>query len=233
MSPSTRALLAAAREGLGPDAAAAARVKAKLDALLAAPAAAAASAAPAAAAGGGAAVKLGVAVKLAAAVALTTAGAAVVIAVPTSRGEPTVARAPALDEVTTVERPSIRVRAPAIVRDEVVAPLVEREPTPIKHVRVAPPVAPPPLPEVSLAREVQLIDDAMASLRSGHPTEALAAVAAYHRETGDRGQLAEEASAIEIEASCTLHVDVRDKLAAFDRTWPSSAQRARLTAACH
>jgi hypothetical protein len=96
----------------------------------------------------------------------------------------------------------------------------------------APVVAPSP-PEVSLAREVQLIDEAMASLRSGHATVALAAVAAYDRVTGDRGQLIEEASAIEIEASCTLHVDVRDKLAAFDRTWPSSAQRSRLTAACH
>jgi hypothetical protein len=228
MSPSTRALLAAAREGLGPDPAAAARVKAKLDALLAAPAAAAASAAPAAAAGGG------LAVKLAAAVALATASAAVVIAVPTSHPQPTAVRAPALEDVITVEQPVVTIRAAAIVRDEVAVPDVPREPTPVKRVRAAtaPVVAPSP-PEVSLAREVQLIDDAMASLRSGHATEALAAVAAYHRETGDRGQLAEEASAIEIEASCTLHVDVRDKLAAFDRTWPSSAQRSRLTAACH
>jgi hypothetical protein len=227
MSPSTRALLAAAREGLGPDPAAAARVKAKLDALLAAPAAAAASAAPAAAAGGG------LAVKLAAAVALATASAAVVIAVPTSHPQPTAVRAPALEDVITVEQPVVTIRAAAIVRDEVAVPDVPREPTPVKRVRAAAPVVPPPAPEISLAREVQLIDDAMASLRSGHPTEALAAVAAYHRETGDRGQLTEEASAIEIEASCTLHVDVRDKLAAFDRTWPSSAQRSRLTAACH
>ncbi len=230
MSPSTRALLAAAREGLGPDPAAAARVKAKLDALLAAPAAAAAAASPAAAAGGG------LAVKLAAAVALATASAAVVIAVPTSRTEPTAVRAPALEDVISVDQPTVAIRAAAIVHDEVAAPAVQtsvREPAAVKHVRVTAPAVTPPMPEVSLAREVQLIDDAMASLRSGHPTEALAAVAAYHRETGDRGQLTEEASAIEIEASCTLHVDVRDKLAAFDRTWPSSAQRSRLTAACH
>jgi hypothetical protein len=109
-----------------------------------------------------------------------------------------------------------------------------REPTPaVKRAHVAAPVVPPPAPEVSLAREVELIDQAMASLRAGHATEALAAVAAYHRETSDHGQLTEEAAAIEIEASCTLHVDVRDKLAVFDRAWPSSAQRSRLTVACH
>jgi hypothetical protein len=85
---------------------------------------------------------------------------------------------------------------------------------------------------VGAVREVELIDDAMASLRGGHATDALAAVAAYHRETADHGQLAEEASAIEIEASCNLHLDVRARLTAFDRTWPSSAQRARLSAAC-
>jgi hypothetical protein len=223
MSPSTRALLAAAREGLGPDPAAAARVRARLAAHLAAPAAAAA--APVAAGGG-------LALKLAAAIALATAGTAVVIVAPSSRTEPTVARAPAL-ELSTAEQPAVVIRAAALVRDAVPAIAVHttaREP--VKHVHVATPVVAAPAPEVSLAREVELIDDAMASLRAGHPTEALAAVAAYHRETGDRGQLTEEASAIEIEASCTLHVDVRDQLAAFDRTWPSSAQRSRLTAAC-
>jgi hypothetical protein len=222
MSPSTRALLAAAREGLGPDPAAAARVRARLDALLAAPAAAA----PAAAAAGGG----GLALKLAAAAALATATAAIVIAVPTTRTEPTAARAPALDDA--VEQPALAVHATAVTVDDVVAPPVR----PVRRERPAPtPVAAPvvaPVAEVSLAREVELIDDAMASLRAGHATEALAAIAAYHRETADRGQLTEEASAIDIEARCTLHLDVRDKLTAFDRSWPSSAQRARLTAAC-
>ena len=88
------------------------------------------------------------------------------------------------------------------------------------------------MPEVNLAREVELVDDAMAALRANQLTEALAAVAMFHRETGDRGQLVEDATAIEIEASCKLHIDVRAKLAAFDETWPTSAQRARLTAAC-
>jgi hypothetical protein len=221
MTPSTRALLAAAREGLGPDPAAAARVRAKLDALLAAPAAAAA--APASAAGGG------VAMKLAAALALATATAAVVIAVPTSRTEPTAARAPALDDLTAPEPPALVVHTAA--REPAAPPPVK---TVARTVASAPAIAAAAAPaaEVTLAREVELIDDAMASLRGGHATEALAAIAAYHRETAERGQLAEEASAIEIEASCTLHLDVRDKLAAFDRTWPSSAQRSRLTAAC-
>ena len=86
--------------------------------------------------------------------------------------------------------------------------------------------------EVNLAREVELIDRAMASLRAGHADDALAAITIYHRETGDRGQLTEDATAIDIEASCTLHLDVTAKLAAFDRTWPSSAERSRLTTAC-
>jgi hypothetical protein len=219
MTPSTRALLAAAREGLGPDPAAAARVRAKLDALLAAPAVAAAPAASG-----------GLALKLAIAIAIGAGTATVVIAVPTARTEPTAARAPALDEISVAEPPALAVHSAA--REPAAPPPLVREHA--ARVVLPPPVvaAPAPVADVSLAREVELIDQAMASLRAGHATESLAAIAAYHRETGDRGQLTEEASAIEIEASCTLHVDVRDKLAAFDRTWPSSAQRSRLTAAC-
>jgi hypothetical protein len=218
MTSSTRALLAAAREGLGPDPAAAARVRARLDALLAAPAAAAA-AAPAA--GGG------LALKLAAAIVVATTTAAVVI--PSSRTEPTAAPAPALDDLAAPERPALAVHAAS--REPSAPPPVRRA---ARAAAPAPAIvtAPAPAPEVTLAREVELIDDAMASLRAGHATDALAAIAAFHRETAGHGQLAEEATAIEIEASCTLHLDVRDKLAAFDRAWPTSAQRARLTAAC-
>lgn len=227
MSPSTRALLAAAREGLGPDPAAALRVRAKLDAVLAGTAAAA----PAAATGG-------LALKLAAIIAV--AGAIAIVAVPHHAAAPTAAPALSLDETAHAVVP-----APALeetARIDVPAPTVHatsREPTaaaPTKpvvvHIATPAEKPAPPVAEISLAREVELIDDAMASLRAGNPTDALAAIAAFHRETGDRGQLLEEASAIEIEATCNLHLDARTKLAAFDRAWPSSAQRVRLTAAC-
>ena len=226
MSPSTRALLAAAREGLGPDPAAALRVRAKLDLALAGTAAAA----PAAATGG-------LALKLAA--IIVAAGAIAIVAVPRHAAAPTAAPALSLDETAPFVAPALPLAETA--RVDVPASIVHaatREPAapaPMKPVvvHIATPPAPEAAPaEVSLAREVELVDDAMASLRAGDPTAALAAVAAFHRETGDRGQLNEEATAIEIEASCKLHLDVKTKLAAFDRTWPSSAQRARLTAAC-
>jgi len=218
MSPSTRALLAAAREGLGPDPAAAARVRARLDAVLAGTATAAA---PAAATGG-------VALKLAA-IVVAAAGAIAVVAIPQRAAAPTPAPALSLDEAAYVDVPAPTVHAAS--REPAAPP-----PTKPVAVHIATPAETPPpqqpAAEVSLAREVQLIDDAMASLRAGDPTAALAAMAAFHRETGDRGQLLQEATAIDIEASCRLHLDVTSKLAAFDRTWPSSPQRARLTAAC-
>lgn len=84
-----------------------------------------------------------------------------------------------------------------------------------------------------LAREVELIDRAMDALRRGEPREALAAVRAHARETGGRGQLAEDGAAIEIEALCRLgDPAVGRKLEAFDARFPSSAQRARLTTRC-
>jgi hypothetical protein len=216
MSPSTRALLAAAREGLGPDPGAAARVRAKLDAALAGGAAAAA---PAAATGS-------LALKLAA--LIVAAGTIAVVTIPHGAVAPTPAPALSLDETAHVDVPAPTVHAAS--REPAAPPAIKAV---VVHVAAAP-VAPAPQPvvEVSLAREVELIDDAMASLRSGNATAALAAISAFHRETGDRGQLLEEASAIEIEASCNLHLDVRSKLAAFDKAWPSSAERARLTAAC-
>ena len=220
MSPSTRALLAAARDGHGPDPAAAARLRAKLDAVLAGTAAGAAAPAVAPVASGGLAVKL--------AAALVVAGAVVVVAVPRHAPAPTAAPALSLDEAAQLEAPPPVVHA--AVR-EPAAPVA----VPVRHVAHAAPAAVPrpvPVAEVSLAREVELLDQAMAGLRAGRPDETLAAIATFHRETGDRGQLIQEASAIEIEASCKLHLDVRAKLAAFDQAWPSSAQRSRLTAAC-
>lgn len=234
MSPSTRTLLAAAREGLGPDPAAIARVRAKLDVALAGTAAAA----PAAATGG-------LALKLAA--IAVVAGAVAIVAVPRHASTPASAPPLLLDETAHVDVPAPTVQAAA---RELSVQFAAREPTvgaaarepaapapvndqpAIVHVSASPASVPAPVVEATLAREVELIDDAMASLHAGDATAALAAIAAFQRETAGHGQLLEEASAIEIEASCKLHLDVTDKLAAFDRTWPSSPERARLTAAC-
>jgi hypothetical protein len=72
----------------------------------------------------------------------------------------------------------------------------------------------------------------MVALRSNDPTTALRSLATFERETLGHAQLAEDAAAIELEARCALREDVTAKLAAFDRKWPSSAQRARVRAAC-
>ena len=96
----------------------------------------------------------------------------------------------------------------------------------------APPAAAPILVVVEhhadLAREVALIDAA----GRAEPRAALAVLQIYETETAGRGQLAEDAAAIAIEAHCKLHDDATAKLAAFDARWPTSAQRARLAEAC-
>lgn len=82
---------------------------------------------------------------------------------------------------------------------------------------------------VDLAREVELVDRATAALRRGDAAAAITAVRLHATETADRGQLAEDAAAIEIEALCTLHdPSTRRRLTAFDARWPASAQRSRL-----
>lgn len=198
MTPTARALIAAARAGLDPDPSTAARIRAKLDARLAAPAA-------------------GLSLKLLATLGIV-GGIATLGALSTPAAHATAPTAPAMTELAPAETPL-----------HVFAASPESPAPPARHVRAAV-VA---VPDVSLAREVELIDRAMSALRAGHADDALSAIALYHHETADRGQLLEDASAIDIEASCTLHLDVSTKLAAFDTTWPSSAQRSRLTNACH
>jgi hypothetical protein len=86
---------------------------------------------------------------------------------------------------------------------------------------------------VDLAREVEIVDAAMAALRNGDATAALASVRLHRAETNNQGQLAEDAAAIEVEALCRLHDRrVVAKLEAFDARWPESAQRSRLTNHC-
>jgi len=238
MTSTTRALIAAARAGLDPDPATAARVRAKLGLALggAAPMAAAPGAAPVVAtpAAAGPVAAGGLALKLAAVIAVASAVATVaVVAVPSHRTQATTVPAPTVDDTALVEAPAVRVHTaapePAVVapRPRVVTPIDPPQPAATPTPAIAPAAG-----EVSLSREVELIDRAMAALRAGHPDDALAAIAIYHRETRDRGQLTEDATAIDIEASCTLHLDVTAKLAAFDHLWPSSAERSRLTPAC-
>lgn len=73
----------------------------------------------------------------------------------------------------------------------------------------------------------------MAALRGGDAAGALKAVQRHAVETAGRGQLAEDAAAIEIEALCHLHDPTTNaKLEAFDARFPRSAQRSRLSNRC-
>jgi hypothetical protein len=268
LGPEARALLDAAREGLGPDAAAIQRMRAKIDVSIAGGAAGVAGAGV-----GSLAVKLGVVAALAV--------VAVVVVVIGRGGEEAIeprielpaarVEAPALVPPREVAAPAARAEAPAregdvepeiemapLVRDESAkqprAARIGEPPQPGRGIGQAPPpalvrapasasalapAAPAPTPapaaprRADLAREVALVDQAMAALRRGEPAAALAAVRVHAAETAGAGQLAEDAAAIEIEALCRLHDPTAGaKLAAFDARWPRSAQRSRLTARC-
>lgn len=225
LGPAARALLDAARGGLGPDAAALARVRAKVDASIAT---------GAAGAGVGAAVVAKL--SLVAIVAALATGAIVhqardpiattpQLALAVSTAEPAMATPIAI----RVHEPApAEVRAPPAVRAAIVAPVRRPDPQPAPRA-----VAPPAVARIDLAREVELVDDAMAALRRNYLAVALAAVRTHRIETAGRGQLAEDAAAIEIEALCRLHdPDVVSKLEAFDARWPDSAQRSRLSTKC-
>ena len=205
LGSAARSLLDAAREGLGPDAAAVSRVRAKVGA----------------AAGAGAATAIAIKLGVVGVIAALAIGAGVY----SSRDH--AAETPAID------LPSARSEAsPPVVRPAVAA---IAEPAPIE---MAPQSAQRARPVVQaegidLAREVALIDLAMAALRNGDSAAALATVATHARETRGAGQLAEDAAAIEIEALCRLHdPSVATKLERFDANFPRSAQRSRLTTVC-
>ncbi|HEX5058859.1 MAG TPA: hypothetical protein VFV99_05835 [Kofleriaceae bacterium] len=254
MTELSRSLIAAAREGLAPDDAVAARVRAKVAAAVGATAATGAAAAiPAAKVGSSSLLlKLGAALLAVGAVATV-----VVVARPNRGGEaPRVDVAPrAGDEV----RSEVRVVAPAepplqpdrsqpvvsqpehhahvqSTSDAVEDGAESREPddgaasahpSKARGSRVAPEEE-----GVSLAREVELIDLAGVSLKRRAPHAALEAIKAYERETHGRGQMAEEAAAIAIEARCNMDLDVTAAIERFDARWPESAQRERIQTAC-
>ncbi len=278
LSPSTRALLDAARLGLGPSPDAIARMRANVTlavagvatiavtapsataaTVVAAPAApvagvAAGSVAPVASAATGlATVKSAIALKLA---ALGVVAGAAVGGVTTPPPAVTVIDAPA--RVATVParsperagsaRPGARAEARAVPpaptppvempADPVVAnavppaadelELITLEAAParpaVKVARRAPP---------TLAREVELVDAAVAAVRRGEHASALSTLRRYAAETRGAGQLAEDAAVIEIEALCRLgDPRANARLTAFDARFPSSAQRARLAQVC-
>jgi hypothetical protein len=205
LGSAARALLDAAREGLGPDAAAVSRVRAKVGA----------------AAGAGAATAIAIKLGLVGVVAALAIGAGVY----SSRDRAV--------ETPAIDLPSARSEvSPPVVRPAAAA---IAEPAPIE---MAPQSAQRARPVVQvdgidLAREVELIDLAMAALKRGDAAGALSMVKTHARETRGAGQLAEDAAAIEIEALCRLHdPSTAAKLDGFDARFPRSAQRSRLTTVC-
>jgi hypothetical protein len=240
LGPEARALLDAAREGLSPDAAAVRRVRAKVTV---------------AAGAGAAGAALGMKLALVALIAAGAAGAGLYV----TRGGPP-AMAPQVELPSPSEAPwqtvtrelaaparsdhdRLAIEAPRVATPRRVGPSVQASP--------AAPPAPPPdealrtpdrerlargepaRPMIDLAREVELLDTAMADLRRGDAGGALVAVQRHAVETAGHGQLAEDAAAIEIEALCQLHDPTTNaKLEAFDARFPRSAQRSRLENQC-
>lgn len=249
LGPAARALLDAAREGLGPDAAAVRRMRGKIEVAVGVGAGAGAGI-------GALLAKVGVG----AIVVALVAGAVVYgrrrddavaprIELPTRRAETAappsreVAPPPAEEgegegegEIEIEMAPVVtdRSRGAAAVTATVVVPVVPAAvPGPAPAAGVAPAPAPAPPKRADLAREVELVDQAMAALRRADLSAALAAARAHGNETAGAGQLAEDAAAIEIEALCRLHDPAAGaKLAAFDARWPESAQRSRLSTRC-
>lgn len=211
LSDLSRNLLSAARDEMSPDAAAMERVRARVAAAVGAPVAVTMVAAPAKATAASA-----LPIKIGVAALLVASFVGVFVAWPRGSNE---AGAPQLStRHTEIDEPRAAVHVAAT------------EPSAPKQATVATPPAAAPV--TTLAREVELIDRAMLALRRGAPVAALDSIALYDRETRGRGQMAEDAAAIAIEAHCTLGHDVRSRLAAFDRAYPSSAQRPRIAATC-
>jgi hypothetical protein len=224
MTDLSRNLIEAARDGLSPDAAAMARVRAKVAASVAATTGSAVAIPVKASAGLGIKIGIGVLVVAALGGALVATrshrgvdSARITIATPDSDD---------VRESTRVSSSEPRVIAPTPSEPE-------RTSRPAPVASPAPAQAPAVQDEpVSLAREVELIVKAMLLVRRGDARDAIGVIGTFERETRGQGQMAEDASAIEIEARCRLHEAVGAKLAVFDQRWPSSAQRSRLQSIC-
>jgi hypothetical protein len=235
MNDLSRNLLTAAREGMTPDAAAMARVRAKVAAATAG-STGAAVAIPVTKTGVSLGAKLAIV-----AVTLGVVATAVVVTRPSApSSSPHISIAPPVTDetpravrVTSTDRlaasGSIAV-PPARPRASPAATAAPRGAAAARD--AAAPAVEPAHEAMSLAREVELIDQAMRLVRRGAAPAALDVVATYEREARGLGQMAEDAAAIALEAHCSLGHDVTARLAAFDRRWPSSAQRSRIHDAC-
>ncbi len=256
MSDLSRSLLAAAREGLAPDPAVAARVRAKVAAATGAAAAGGASAAAVAVPKASSAALV---VKITAALLAIGAVATTIVVAGPERTPPAPQLEVAPSEPTEDIRTQVRIVAPSDDATALTPATIEMPPQQVSRTRrveavdgaslslgehageaafdrpTGPRTVKPEeeqLDSISLAREVELIDLAMVSLRKRVPHAALEAIKAYNRETGGRGQMAEDAAAIEIEARCLQDQDVTALLERFDHKWPESAQRERIQTTC-
>lgn len=209
LGSAARALLDAARDGLGPDADAVRRVRAKV--------------------GASAAAGTGVALAIKLGIFGVVAALAIGAGIYTTSSRPSVPVTPAI-ALPVADADS----APPVVRAAPTEPpAIEMAPQSAARPHVVASAAQPAASGIDLAREVALIDAAMSALRGGDPTAALDAIHTHARETRGAGQLAEDAAAIEIEALCRLHdPTTAEKLDAFDVRFPRSAQRSRLTTVC-
>jgi hypothetical protein len=239
LGPESRALVDAARDGLGPDDVAVRRMRGRIATTvaggaaiggLAAGAHSASAAATSTVAAGSIAAKLAV-------VAVVAAGAvAGTHAVITHRATAPKAPVAVVAHVATVA-PQVAVAPPPVA---VVEPIVIDTPPPppapprahvrtqVAAVATVPSIAPP-----SLARETELLDAALAAVTHDRFADAIAAIGRYRDVTAGHGQLAEDADAIEVEALCRLD-DARSGAAfvAFTSHWPHAHEVARLTAVC-
>jgi hypothetical protein len=236
LSSRAQALLDAARGGLGPDDAAIARMRAKV--LAAAGGAGVTAGATAAKAGMSLAAKAAIVAVVAGVIGagswwMLRDGGGGGRAGGEGKHEVMVAERAKVEEAApvVVEPVPVSVRAPVEVQESEQPATGNRRPatgnrTPRTHTNAG-------ASGGSLAAEVALVDDAMAALRRDDPRAALAAADDHVARFGRRGQLAEEAAAIRVEALCRLG-DSRWSAAfdAFDAQFPGSAQRPRLTAAC-
>jgi hypothetical protein len=244
LGPESRALVDAARDGLGPDDVAVRRMRGRISAAVAGGAAVGGLAATAHAAAGttttASSVVAGSIVTKLAVVAVVAAGAAVgTHAVLQHRAAPSPEHVVAVPARVEHARPIAPPPAPVVVAPTLVEPIVIDPPPPPAPTRVqhrVPVAAVAPVPEVaapSLARETELVDVALADVSHNRFADALAAIARYRDVTTGHGQLAEDADAIEIEALCRLD-DARSSAAfdAFTSQWPHAHEIDRLTAIC-
>jgi hypothetical protein len=212
-----RDLISASRTGLSPDAATVARLNARIH--------------TAAAGAGTATVAVTTIAKVVAALVVIGASAAY-LRHPTR--PPAVAPILSISTGSAVDEPQLAPRIVSVER-EPVPPPASLDPAPAPVPTPVPALAPTPAPVhgATLAREIELIDQASQALHRGDHAGVTAAIHLYETETAGRGQLAEDADGIALEAACKANSpDAATRLDAFTRRWPQSAQHTRLSTLC-